>query len=53
MNCLYCKFSNAIISDNHNDLHTLCSCAESENFLKRLDIVFDGCDCGQKEDDNA
>lgn len=49
--CLFCKYSNAIVEDNHGDLHTLCSCRESENFLKEVDIAFDYCDFAEREDD--
>lgn len=53
--CLFCKHSNEIVRDNHGDLHTLCSCQESENFLKPIDIAFDRCDHEEREEetDNA
>ena len=50
MECLYCKFE-TVIRDNHDDLHCICTCAESENFLTKIDLVFCQCDFGEKEDD--
>lgn len=50
--CLFCKHANAIVRDNHGDLHTLCACWESENFLKPIDIAFDRCDFEEREDLN-
>ena len=49
--CLFCKYSNAIVEDNHGDLHMLCSCWESENFLKPVDVAFDRCDFEEREED--
>ena len=41
--CLFCRYSNEIVRDNHGDLHTICSCAESEHFLTSIDVAFGGC----------
>lgn len=49
--CLFCKHSNGILKDNHGNLHTLCTCIESENFLKEVEIAFDRCDFEEREDD--
>lgn len=51
MSCLFCKFSNAVVRDNHDDLHCICTCRESENFLKPIEIAFDTCDCSEMESD--
>lgn len=50
--CLFCKHSNAIVEDNHGELHTLCSCQESENFLQLIDVAFGQCDCEEREEYN-
>ncbi len=47
--CLFCKHSDAIVEDNHGDLHTICSCRESEKFLTKVKIAFDRCDCEEME----
>lgn len=51
LGCLYCKYSSAIVQDNHGGLHTLCVCFESKNFLKPIDIAFDRCDFEEREEE--
>lgn len=51
MRCLDCKYSDQLVRDNHGKLHCICSCKESDEFLKEIEIAFDGCGCGQEDDD--
>lgn len=49
--CLFCRYSNAIVEDNHGELHTLCSCQESPHFLHPVDLAFGR--CGREERDEV
>lgn len=46
--CCECKYCD-VLEDNHHRLHRICVCAESENFLKRVSILWDECNDGKKE----
>ena len=46
--CMECKHLK-VVRDNHNDTHSICICAESEAFLKPVDIAFGECDVGEVE----
>ena len=46
--CIDCKH-NDIVRDNHDELHAICICAESENFLKVIHFALDNCDHGEVE----
>ena len=48
--CMECAFRE-IVQDNHDDLHGICVCRESEFFLKKVSAVFDSCDSGMVEDE--
>ena len=50
--CMYCKH-NDVITNNHEKLLTICTCVESENYLKPVSIAFDGCDHGEVETEDA
>ena len=47
--CAECKFTQCI-KDNHEELHPICVCKESENFLKKISYAFDNCDSGVVDD---
>lgn len=47
--CMECKFYD-VVTDNHDDLHSICTCRESENFLTEIEIAFDNCDLGIVDD---
>lgn len=47
--CLKCKFY-SVVSDNHDDLHSICVCKESDDFLKEIEIAFHNCDYGVVDD---
>lgn len=49
--CLFCRYSNAIVEDNHGELHTLCSCQESPHFLSPVDLAFGRCDCEERDEE--
>ena len=44
--CMDCKH-NDIVTDNHGDILCICTCCESENFLKKVSIAFGECDFGE------
>ena len=46
--CIECKHLD-ILRDNHDNLHEICTCVESPNFLKKMSIVWDDCDSGEVE----
>ena len=46
--CMDCKY-NDIVRDNHDELHPICTCVESENFLKPVSYVWTECDAGEVE----
>jgi hypothetical protein len=46
-----CKH-NDIVRDNHDGLHRICTCAESENFLHKVEI-WGECDSGEVEMDES
>jgi hypothetical protein len=50
--CIDCKFRE-VVQDNHDDLHGICVCRESEFFLKKVSAVFDSCDFGMVEDEEG
>ena len=52
MLCIDCKH-NDIIRDNHDELHAICTCAESENFLKGISFAWSECDFGEKEQEES
>lgn len=43
--CMECSY-NDIVRDNHGELHRICTCRESEDFLKEVS-TFGECDCGE------
>lgn len=47
--CLECKYTD-IVTDNHGKHHNICTCAESEYFLKPVDIIWCECDHGEVDD---
>lgn len=46
--CLRCKHAD-VVTDNHEEHHSICICRESENFLKPISIVWDSCEHGEVE----
>ena len=42
--CMDCKYRE-IVTDNHDNLHGICVCAESENFLTK--VFWEDCDFGE------
>lgn len=46
--CIECKY-NGVVRDNHDDLHAICVCAESEKFLKEISFAWDECGHGEAE----
>lgn len=50
--CADCKH-NDIVRDNHDNLHTICTCAESKNFLKKVSVFWDECDSGEVETEES
>lgn len=46
--CMDCKH-NDVITNNHEKLIRICTCEESEKYLKPVSIVFDECDHGEVE----
>ena len=44
--CMDCKH-NDIVRDNHDNLHRICTCAESEYFLKKVSPAWGECDSGE------
>ena len=52
MFCMHCKH-NDIVRDNHESLHVICTCSESEKFLKEVSYVWDECDFGEVEEDEG
>ncbi len=44
--CMDCSY-NDIVRDNHGELHCICTCCESEDFLKEVSIAFGECDFGK------
>lgn len=48
--CLYCKHV-YVIKDSRGERHSICTCAESDDFLHPIDIVFGGCESGEREDE--
>lgn len=50
--CMDCKH-NDIVRDNHDNLHPICTCAESENFLKPISYIWGECDSGEVETEES
>lgn len=50
MHCIDCRYSDVIHVSN-GGYHSICTKAESPNFLKIIDIFFCCCDEGEMEDD--
>ena len=48
--CLNCKHAEPL-KDSHGEYHSVCICVESEAFLNTVDLVFDGCEYGEPEED--
>ena len=46
--CMDCKH-NDVITNNNEKMIRICTCEESENYLKHVSIVFDECDHGEVE----
>lgn len=46
--CADCKH-NEIVIDNHYNNHYICTCAESDYFLKPIDLFWCECDSGEVE----
>lgn len=46
--CCQCKH-HKIITDNHDKLHGMCGCVESEDFLKEVDCAFHSCEYGERD----
>jgi hypothetical protein len=46
--CADCKH-NEIVIDNHYNNHYICTCAESDYFLKPIDLFWGECDSGEVE----
>lgn len=44
--CMDCKH-NDIVRDNHDNLHRICTCAESKYFLTKVYTVWGECDSGE------
>ncbi len=49
--CYECRFS-TIVTDNHDELVSVCIHRESDNFLKELDNPFDNCEIGEIDDED-
>lgn len=49
-NCINCKFA-TVVEDSQENLLRICVCRESKKFLQKLDIAFDSCEKGEREDD--
>ena len=47
--CAECKY-NDVISNNHDELVRICTCKESEKYLKHVHIAFDDCDHGEVDE---
>lgn len=50
--CLDCKHAYPL-KDSHGGYHSVCICVESEAFLKPVDVVFDGCEYGEPEEEDG
>jgi hypothetical protein len=48
--CLYCKHAQPL-KDSHGKYHSVCVCVESDAFLHPVDITFDGCDFGERDEE--
>lgn len=44
--CAECSY-NDIVRDNHDNLHRICTCCESEYFLQKVSTAFGECDFGR------
>ena len=47
--CLYCMYTH-VVADSDGNYHSVCTKCESPEFMQRVNIAYDGCEYGSKED---